>query len=210
MSDVIESYNDGSMSALNMAKSISNLINPSPFGKVPILDGFRRLLKMKSNEQNVNEVIEFKNSITKLYDLLSFIGSDKKSYDVNSVRLADLEATRNLYGDYSAGYTINADARIPAGYVNGGNSGNSNHHLMLSIDAEIDDEFNRRYPMLEGEFINIGVKMAMLGYDMYYAHLNDYSTNIVLLNRAILNMSDDTIKPDSTLEDRKNIVTGGK
>jgi len=50
----------------------------------------------------------------------------------------------------------------------------------------------------------------MLGYDAYYAHINDFSTNIIVLNRAILNMPSTTLGPQTTERDIKNLIATGQ
>jgi len=156
-------------------------------------------------EQRI-KMTRLKSLFNELYNKLAVMRSNKKEISTSEARYADLKTTRVLYGDYTAGYTINSDARIPMGAVNGYNKGNHGHYSFVSLDKEIDSEFKERYPMLDPKMINIGVKMAMLGYDMYRAHVNDYSTNIVVLNRAILNMSEDTIEKGASDDDIQNIV----
>jgi len=113
--------------------------------------------------------------------------------------VSTLLATRANYGEYSTAYTLNADARMPLGFVNGINHGNVYHMPITSLDAYIEEEFTRRFPMFgKSQRIDIGIKMAILGYDAYYAHLNSHSTNAVILNRAILNVADTTITPKNS------------
>jgi len=120
--------------------------------------------------------------------------------DMRNTRESDLTITRKHYGKnkpYSMGFTINQDARIPPMLVNKYRHGGSSAYKANSMDVEISQEFMRRYPMFNKSTLpDTGIMMAILGWDAYYAHIGTYSTNAVILNRAILNMADSFVGPN--------------
>jgi hypothetical protein len=213
-------YNSGNplMSNIGDAKRVAegNLNLPFSLNSLKRLMGeqsqFTDALESYMNSPSLDgaDVAEIKSLYNQAINDIHVLASGLQPYTKQEAKYQNAKATRDVYGDYTAGYTVNKDARMPATFVNDYNSGNANHISINSMDEQIDNEFKKRYPLLDSGKVNIGVKMAILGYDAYYAHLNEFSTNIIVLNRAILNMPDTTLMPSTTESDIKNLINTGQ
>ena len=134
----------------------------------------------------------------------------RSARDVGNEEAADgreIKTGRERYGDHTFTFTLNKNARVLMDFV----STTEEHTDLSNMISSIREEFQSRYGIELPEGVNIGAVMAMLGYEAYQSREDFHGgINWVILNRAIMNISDRYVGPDASQEELETLFTTGR